>query len=58
MSDDPQAIRAALVRLRAEMDVIVATGGLGPTEDDRTVDVVAELLGTGTVRRRAVARRR
>ena len=25
--------------------MIVATGGLGPTEDDRTVDVVADLLG-------------
>ena len=48
-SDDPQAIRKALVRLRAEADIIVATGGLGPTEDDRTVDVVADLLGTGTV---------
>jgi nicotinamide-nucleotide amidase len=48
VSDDPQAIRAALVRLRAEAEVIVATGGLGPTEDDRTVDVVAELLATGT----------
>jgi nicotinamide-nucleotide amidase len=48
VSDDPQAIRTALVRLRAEVDVIVATGGLGPTEDDRTVDVVAELLATGT----------
>jgi len=48
VSDEPQDIRAALVRLRAEVDVIVATGGLGPTEDDRTVDVVAELLATGT----------
>ena len=48
VSDDPQSIRSALVRLRAEMDVIIATGGLGPTEDDRTVDVVAELLATGT----------
>jgi nicotinamide-nucleotide amidase len=48
VSDDPQAIRSALVRLRADMDVIVTTGGLGPTEDDRTVDVVAELLATGT----------
>jgi nicotinamide-nucleotide amidase len=49
VSDDPPAIRATLVRLRATMDVIVATGGLGPTEDDRTVDVVADLFGTGTV---------
>ncbi|HET6279596.1 MAG TPA: CinA family nicotinamide mononucleotide deamidase-related protein [Polyangia bacterium] len=48
VSDDPQEIRAALVRLRAEVDVIVATGGLGPTEDDRTVEVVAELLGVST----------
>jgi nicotinamide-nucleotide amidase len=48
VSDDPQSIRTALVRLRAEMDVVIATGGLGPTEDDRTVDVVAELLVTGT----------
>jgi nicotinamide-nucleotide amidase len=49
VSDDPVDIRAALVRLRASADVIVATGGLGPTEDDRTVDVVADVFGTGTV---------
>ncbi|HVZ73596.1 MAG TPA: CinA family nicotinamide mononucleotide deamidase-related protein [Polyangia bacterium] len=49
VSDNPGEIRAALVRLRATMDVIIATGGLGPTEDDRTVDVVADLFGTGTV---------
>ncbi|HEY2732018.1 MAG TPA: CinA family nicotinamide mononucleotide deamidase-related protein [Polyangia bacterium] len=49
VSDDPADIRAALVRLRTHVDVIVATGGLGPTEDDRTVDVVADLFGTGTV---------
>jgi nicotinamide-nucleotide amidase len=48
VSDDPEAIRVALVRLRADVDVIIATGGLGPTEDDRTVDVVAELLAIGT----------
>jgi nicotinamide-nucleotide amidase len=45
VSDDPTSIRSALVRLRAEYDVVVATGGLGPTEDDRTVDVVSDLLG-------------
>jgi nicotinamide-nucleotide amidase len=49
VSDDPTAIRSALIRLRAEVDVILATGGLGPTEDDRTVDTVADLLGVGTV---------
>ncbi len=49
VSDDATAIRSALVRLRAEVDVVVATGGLGPTEDDRTVDAVADLLGVGTV---------
>src|SRR5882672_12474311 len=49
VSDDPAEIRTALVRLRTTMDVVVATGGLGPTEDDRTVDVVADLFGTGTV---------
>jgi nicotinamide-nucleotide amidase len=49
VSDDPRSIRTALVRLRTEADIVLATGGLGPTEDDRTVDVVADLLGTGTV---------
>jgi nicotinamide-nucleotide amidase len=49
VSDEPTAIRSVLLRLRAEVDVVVATGGLGPTEDDRTVDVVADLLGVGTV---------
>jgi nicotinamide-nucleotide amidase len=48
VSDDATAIRMALVRLRAEVDVLVVTGGLGPTEDDRTVDAVADLLGVGT----------
>ncbi len=46
VSDEPAEIRAALIRLRTEVDVIIATGGLGPTEDDRTVDVVSSLLGT------------
>jgi nicotinamide-nucleotide amidase len=45
VSDDPTAIREALVGLRPTYDVVVATGGLGPTEDDRTVDVVSDLLG-------------
>jgi nicotinamide-nucleotide amidase len=49
VSDEPQEIRGALLRLGAESDVILATGGLGPTDDDRTVDVVAGLLEVATV---------
>ncbi len=30
---------------RSASAVVVVTGGLGPTEDDRTVDVVADMLG-------------
>jgi len=44
VSDDPKAIRAVLTRLKKDIDVLVVTGGLGPTEDDRTIDVVCELL--------------
>ena len=36
-----QAVREALSRA----EVVIATGGLGPTSDDRTRDLVAELLG-------------
>jgi len=36
-----QAVREALTRA----DLIIATGGLGPTSDDRTRDIIAELLG-------------
>jgi nicotinamide-nucleotide amidase len=45
VSDDPTDIRTALTRLRPTFDVVICTGGLGPTEDDRTVDVVSDLLG-------------
>jgi nicotinamide-nucleotide amidase len=48
VSDTPADIRAAVESLAGEVAVIVATGGLGPTDDDRTVDVVSELLGVGS----------
>ncbi len=49
VSDRPADIAAALEGLAREASVIVATGGLGPTEDDRTVEVVCEILGVEPV---------
>jgi len=40
-NDIEQAVREALARA----DLIIATGGLGPTSDDLTRDLVAQLLG-------------
>jgi nicotinamide-nucleotide amidase len=49
ISDDVADIRGTLEGLAAQVDVLVATGGLGPTDDDRTVDVVSGLLGVDPV---------
>ena len=45
VADDAVEIRRSLQELAQRAAVVVVTGGLGPTEDDRTVDVVADLLG-------------
>ena len=45
VGDDPAQLRAALDQACGRADIVLATGGLGPTLDDRTRDVVAELLG-------------
>ena len=45
LSDDPHVMREGIAEACARADVVVATGGLGPTLDDRTREVVAALLG-------------
>ncbi len=42
---DGPAIREALSESLARADIVLVTGGLGPTSDDITRDVTAELLG-------------
>jgi nicotinamide-nucleotide amidase len=42
---DGEAIREALAELFLRAEVIFVTGGLGPTSDDITRDLVADLLG-------------
>lgn len=45
LPDDPGRIEAAVARLVAEVDLVLITGGLGPTSDDLTREAVAAALG-------------
>lgn len=47
--DDVDAIAAALRQITARADLCVVTGGLGPTNDDLTVDGLCEAAGVETV---------
>ena len=56
--DTDDAIRGALERaVETGADLVVATGGLGPTTDDLTRDVVAAFFGVPVVEDPAVASR-
>jgi nicotinamide-nucleotide amidase len=65
VSDDREKLHWALRQGREIGDVIIGTGGLGPTADDLTTEVVAEFLGSqlaqdehvaGSLKRRFEAR--
>jgi nicotinamide-nucleotide amidase len=45
VGDDPSQLRDAFGGALERSDVIISSGGLGPTEDDLTRETVAELLG-------------
>ena len=46
VADDREKLHWALHHARELGDVIIGTGGLGPTADDLTTEVVAEFLGS------------
>src|SRR5437870_3018393 len=48
-NDDEADIAAALDQAAARAELVVCSGGLGPTEDDLTVDVVCRLPGVEPV---------
>ena len=50
VDDDRSRIEAALTRLARAHDVVVCTGGLGPTTDDITTECAARLAGVDLVR--------
>ncbi|MGA7214020.1 MAG: nicotinamide-nucleotide amidohydrolase family protein [Terrimicrobiaceae bacterium] len=53
---DGSAIRGALLDAFSRCDVLLVTGGLGPTTDDITREIAAELLGLRLVINDSVAR--
>jgi nicotinamide-nucleotide amidase len=55
VADNHADMRAAVAEALPRCDVLIITGGLGPTSDDCTRDVVAELLGRKLVRDETVA---
>ncbi len=48
-NDDEADIVEALTRAVGRADIVVCSGGLGPTEDDLTVDMVSRLAGVEPV---------
>ena len=45
VGDDPILLERALARLSAEYPAVIVNGGLGPTRDDLTSEVIANLTG-------------
>ena len=45
VKDDPEAIHQGLATLFDECNVVVTSGGLGPTKDDITKESIASFLG-------------
>jgi nicotinamide-nucleotide amidase len=57
LPDEPAVLARAIAEAQAAADVVLVSGGLGPTADDHTVRVVAEVFGR-PVRRHPEAERR
>jgi nicotinamide-nucleotide amidase len=53
VSDDKQHILTALAEAAERADIILITGGLGPTKDDITKNTLAEYFGVGMVENEA-----
>ncbi len=56
VGDELAALRNAFDEAAKRVELVIASGGLGPTEDDRTRDAVADLLGRKLARDPAVMR--
>jgi len=57
VGDNPERLAAALRISLGRCDVVLATGGLGPTQDDVTAAAVADVMGVGLALDEAAAER-
>ena len=51
VGDNPERLRAALELARTRADIIITTGGLGPTYDDLTKQTICETFGRKNILR-------
>lgn len=49
VGDNPARAKQDLSRLLEEVDLVITTGGLGPTQDDLTKEMAAEVMGVDLV---------
>lgn len=54
VGDNPGRMADALARACGRAELVIVTGGLGPTADDLTIEAIARLLGEPLVERPAV----
>ena len=45
VGDNPGRLKSVIMRALTRSDLIITTGGLGPTQDDLTKETIAEIFG-------------
>lgn len=53
VGDRPDELRAVFLDVAERADIAIVTGGLGPTDDDRTAAILADLAGVPLIRNQA-----
>ncbi|MBR6603821.1 MAG: competence/damage-inducible protein A, partial [Clostridia bacterium] len=54
VGDNPERLKKALFEAAGRCDLIITSGGLGPTYDDLTKETIAEFFGKSLVRNEEV----
>ncbi len=57
VGDNPERMRDVLLQAMGRSDAVICCGGLGPTQDDLTRDVIADVLGVELEFRQELAER-